>query len=56
MSDSETPPQSGAHQLQDGGKGVLTKCHGGLDKRSKSILSVFSPAEPGAVDLMEAAV
>lgn len=50
------PPQSGTYQWQDGGKGVVTKCHGGLDERSKSILSSFFPAAPGAVDLMEAAV
>lgn len=49
----ETPPQSGTEHWQGGGKGVLTKCHGGLDKRSKSIsrrlFSFFFPAEPGAV-------
>lgn len=37
-------------------KEFLTKCHGGLCKRSKSILSSFSPAEPGAVDVMEGAM
>lgn len=37
-------------------KEFLTKCHGGLGERSKSILSSFFPAEPGAVDLMEAAL
>lgn len=57
MSDSETSPQSGTYQRHDGGKGVLTKCHGALDKRSKTHFERFlPPTEPGAVELKEAAV